>query len=103
MDKPVRSLPQPLELRGGRSSRGGSGGGKKGNWKDGCGVGGFLVICFTLPLVWLNEKKGVRIHKVIVEGKKSYIEADVNKPQQQDKYALVHMTGRTSTFEAIGD
>ena len=65
-------------------------------------VGIFLIWC-ALPMIWMNERKDVKIYKVIQAGQKAYVEADPAMPKEHDKFALVHMTGRTSTFEPVSD
>lgn len=54
-------------------------------------------------MIWMNERKDVKIYKVIKAGREAYFEADPNIPKESDKYALVHMTARSSTFELVGD
>ena len=43
------------------------------------------------------------MYKVILAGMENWKSADPEKAQQDDKSNLVHMQGRSSTFEAVGD
>ena len=105
----MRSLKVPLNLRG-RASNGGFSTivrRSRRSEPEGAGfeemIAGIFLIWCALPMIWMNERKDVKIYKVILDGQKAYIEADPNKPRKSDKFALVHMSGRTSTFEAVGD
>jgi hypothetical protein len=74
-DDSVRSLNRPLELRG-RSSSGSrrSGTGSttvtKREKEGGEFITGWILIWLALPMVWMNERKNVKIFKTIVAGEK---------------------------------
>lgn len=109
-EESVRSLQRPaLELRGrssssSRSSRsGGSVTTSRQKKEGGEFFVGLIFIWLALPMVWMNERKNVKIYQVIQAGQEAVIPADANKPEQDNKYALVHMQGRTITHEPVGD
>lgn len=64
---------------------------------------GLVCIWIALPMVWMNERKNVKIYQTILKGEEALIEADAFKPEPEKKSELVHMQGRTSTFEPVGD
>jgi len=109
-EESVRSLQRPLELRGrsssssSRSSRsGGSVTTSRKKKEGGEFFAGLVLIWLALPMVWMNERKNVKIYQVIQAGQDAVIPADANKPEPENKYALVHMQGRTITHEPVGD
>lgn len=41
---------------------------------------GVVLIAFALPMIWMNERKDVKIYKVISRGKSEVVEADCEDP-----------------------
>jgi hypothetical protein len=68
----------------GRSSRSSTGVGSSGvrvkGQKKGMGFGeallGIILIWCAIPMIWMNERKDVKMHKVITKGREAVVEAD---------------------------
>ena len=59
---------------------------------------GLFLIGFALPMVWMNERKQVKIFKVIEKARKACIPNVPSKEvSQNDNFKLVHTSGHTST------
>ena len=106
MDHPKRALamdhPNRALKGSARPSRPSSGTpGKKGKKKKGWGFEeagfGVVLIFFALPMIWMNERKDVKIYKVITKGREAVVEADPNDPQEDNMMQLVHVQGETTT------
>ena len=61
------------------------------------------MIFFALPMIWMNERKDVKIYKVITQGRENVIEADPNDPQEDNMYKLIHVKGETTTQSQTAD
>ena len=58
---------------------------------------GVCLIFFALPMIWMNERKDVKMYKVITQGREAVVEADPNEPQEENMFKLIHVKGETST------
>ena len=88
------------QKKGGRS-RSGSGSSDK---NDDMSFGMFILGCFliglALPMVWMNERKQVKIFKLIEKARKSAIpDAPSGEVSQNDNFKLVHTSATTTTQE----
>ena len=54
-------------------------------------------------MIWMNERKDVKIYKVITAGREAVVEADPNDPQEDNMMQLVHVNGETSTEAQVND
>lgn len=107
LDHPRRATTQPRELAGKKkskpSSSSSSGKKKKGGWGfEEAGVGVCLIF-IALPMIWMNERKDVKIYKVITRGRDEVIEASCDDPQEENQYKLIHVQGETSTESQVAD
>lgn len=59
---------------------------------------GCVLIAFALPMVWMNERKQVKIYKLIDNARTSAIpEAPATEPSDNDNFKLIHTSAHTST------
>lgn len=61
------------------------------------------MIPFSLTLIWVNERKIVMYHKVIVQAEASLKEADPSDPRDDLDFDLVHASGVATNSEKIED
>ena len=54
-------------------------------------------------MVWMNERKQVRMFKVVQAGRDNVTEVQIDSVSDQDNYKLVHASGRCSTNEQVSD
>ena len=54
---------------------------------------GVVLICFALPMVWMNERKDVKIYKVVGKAREAYKESDSESLMDNLNFELVHTTG----------
>jgi len=54
-------------------------------------------------MIWMNERKDVKIYKVITRGRDEVIEASCDDPQEENQYKLIHVQGETSTESQVAD
>jgi hypothetical protein len=73
-------------------------GGTFGYW-----LSGVCMICFAYPMVWMNERKLVKIYKVIAAGRENCVEANCEEPNEENNFKLVHAKGTTSTEKTLDD
>ncbi len=67
-------------------------------------IGGIILICFSFPILWMNERKQVRMEKVIKKGKKACEDgSDINKPHEGQNMKLVYQCGDTRNESIIVD
>ena len=64
---------------------------------------GVCMIFFALPMIWMNERKDVKMYKVITQGREAVVEADPNEPQEENMFKLIHVKGETSTQSQTSD
>lgn len=69
---------------------------KKG-WGFSEALGGIILIWLAIPMVWMNERKDVKMYNVIVKGREAVVKIDCDAPEEGNEYALVHVQGETST------
>jgi len=96
-----------VSLKGRSSSRTtstGSGGSSvrvRGNNKKGWGFSealfGIVLIWTAIPMIWMNERKDVKMYKVITKGRRAVVEADCQEPTEEFMMKLVHVMGETTT------
>ena len=61
------------------------------------------MLAVSLPILWNNERKFVRIESLIYKAKKMIIEVDYREPKQQDNFKLVHASGVAVNREPVKD
>ena len=92
LEHPRRSLKAANRSRSTpKTSSGSSSGSKK---KEGWGFAeagfGVVLIFIALPMIWMNERKDVKIYKVITKGRENVVEIDPYNPEDENEYKLVH-------------
>jgi len=63
---------------------------------------GLLLIPFALILIWKNERKIVKYHKVIVQARAD-LKSDVKAPLEENELCLVHTKGCSVNEEVLED
>ena len=66
-------------------------------------LSGVCMICFAYPMVWMNERKLVKIYKVIASGRENCVEANAEEPNEENNFKLVHAKGMLSTEKTVDD
>jgi hypothetical protein len=62
------------------------------------------MIGFALPMVWMNERKEVKIYKLIEKTRKDCIPDVPNgEVSSNDNLKLIHTTGKTTTDKPTQD
>jgi len=87
---------------------GGGGKKKKKGAKELGAFGGFILGClliwFALPLVWMNERKNIKVWNVIVKGRAECCnDIDIDAPDANNEKKLVHARGIVTTSIPITD
>lgn len=82
--------------------------GPHGSKKDDSVFGGFMagvvLISFSLPIVWMNERKQVKIAQTIIKAKKCVKkDISVEDPNEENNFELVHARGLVSTSAPLVD
>lgn len=54
-------------------------------------------------MVWMNERKLVKIYKVIAAGREACVEANPEEPTAENNQKLVHAKGMLSTEKVVED
>jgi hypothetical protein len=54
-------------------------------------------------MIWMNERKDVKMYKVITKGREAVVEADPHEPLDENEFKLVHVKGETSTEAQVAD
>ena len=91
----VPSLAQKTSFSSSSSSHGSKGGEF---------ITGLFIICIALPLVWFNEKKQVKIYKLLSAGKKAVVQnVSINEVRKENNLKLIHAQGLMTTDAPISD
>lgn len=61
------------------------------------------MICFAYPMVWMNERKLVKVYKTIALGREACVEANPDEPSAENNHKLVHAKGTLAVTEALVD
>jgi len=61
------------------------------------------MICFAYPMVWMNERKLVKIYRVIAAGRENCQQANAEEPTDQNNFKLVHAKGMLTTEKTVDD
>jgi hypothetical protein len=97
---------QPVLLAEASSTSLGFGGPTKTN-EDGGFFGefilGIVLISLALPMVWMNERKQVKVFNIIEKARKAVVQVDVQNPMVDDNYKLVQAMGRVKTQKPAVD
>ena len=64
---------------------------------------GVILICTALPMVWMNERRQVKIYKVITKARESCKESSADSVMDNHNFELVHTTGNLHTKIQCGD
>lgn len=65
---------------------------------------GIIILCFAIPMIWLNERKLARIYYVLNRAKAEVVDKqDVAAPTWQNNFKLVHCTGKSKTEVPVRD
>ena len=84
--------------------RGRSGSGKSEDSPFATFIVGCVLIGLALPMVWMNERKQVKIYKLIEKARKSCIpNAPATEVSENDNFKLVHTSAHTSTQKPTED
>lgn len=62
------------------------------------------MIGIALPMVWMNERKQVKIYKTLKKAENDVVR-NVNQdiPDEQKNYSLVHLNGKTHVEKSLSD
>jgi hypothetical protein len=66
-------------------------------------ITGVILICFALPIVWMNERKQVKIYKIIMKAREACKESTADSVMDNHNFELVHTTGMLQTKIQVGD
>jgi hypothetical protein len=109
-DLPVVSLKPRSSTKPNTTPKSNSSGGKtvvsspqKKGWGFAEAFGGIILIWLAIPMVWMNERKDVKMDKVINQGREAAVKADHEAPEDSNEYALIHVYGETSTEQQVSD
>lgn len=58
---------------------------------------GIILICLALPMVWMNERKQVKVYNTIQKARGAVRDIDIEAPMEDDNYKLVHAVGLVKT------
>ena len=58
---------------------------------------GIIFIACAIPIIWMNERRQVKIGQLIEAAETSYIRADPEKVSDDNDFELIHVTAKTST------
>ena len=65
---------------------------------------GIILICLALPMVWMNERRQVKIYKVINAAEEQVVKNVNNEEASEEKtLALVHTQGCTQVEQFLTD
>jgi hypothetical protein len=66
-------------------------------------MSGMIMICFAIPMVWMNERKQVKIYQLIENGREKCEKADSASPNPDHHKKLVCTTGELATEDKVKD
>lgn len=66
-------------------------------------IAGVFLICFALPMVWMNERKQVKVYNTIKKAREAVRTVDIDNPMDEDNYKLVHASGQLTTETNVID
>ena len=58
---------------------------------------GVILIWLALPMVWMNERKQVKMFKIVQKGRENFVEVQIDDVKDDNNYKLVHGSGRCTT------
>lgn len=59
---------------------------------------GLLIIAFSVPFAWMNERRQVKLHSVLKASSEGVVRnVDADQVQDEKSLCLVHTTACTST------
>eukprot|EP00347_Sterkiella_histriomuscorum_P006683 403351833 len=65
---------------------------------------GIILICFSFPILWNNERKQVRIAALLIEGEKNVVDCqDYKQPETSQDMKLIYASGQTQSDSVIVD
>ena len=64
---------------------------------------GCIMIWIALPMVWMNERKQVKIDKLINNGREAVKSSQFDGVIEEHNFELVHTSGEVTTENPIGD
>jgi len=64
---------------------------------------GLVLICCALPMVWMNERKQVKMFKIVQKARESVTEVEIDSVTNENEYKLVHASGRCTTKDQVSD
>ena len=64
---------------------------------------GIVMIAFALPMIWMNERKQVKMDKINGLGREAATTINIDEPKEEELYALAHCSGVVSTSIPVVD
>lgn len=64
---------------------------------------GIVMIIFSVPALWLNEKRNAKYETLISRGAEECREIDADNFDQENTNWIVHVTGKTSSVRPVAD
>ncbi len=61
------------------------------------------MIALALPMVWMNERKQVKMFKIVQQGRDNVTEVQIDNVVDVNNYRLVHASGRCTTKKLVSD
>ena len=64
---------------------------------------GIVMIAFALPMIWMNERKQVKMDKINGLGREAATTINIDEPKEEELYALAHCSGVVTTSIPVVD
>lgn len=64
---------------------------------------GIIMIAFALPMIWMNERKQVKMDKINGLGREEARTINIDEPKEEELYALAHCSGVVTTSIPVVD
>ena len=61
------------------------------------------MIAFALPMIWMNERKQVKMDKINGLGKEEVRTISIDEPKEEELYKLAHCSGVVTTSIPVVD
>lgn len=64
---------------------------------------GIVMIAFALPMIWMNERKQVKMDKINGLGREEVRTISIDEPKEEELYKLAHCSGVVTTSIPVVD
>lgn len=61
------------------------------------------MIVFSFPILWMNERKQVKIARLLYNARKQCVSINYGKPSEVQNFKLVYASGETKNEDKIID